>query len=473
MILSYISLISLFFCYQSSVPFYFSPLLSAFLFFFIKFSLSFFSIDLSFGDSIFRNEEGKNNCYVLGCLIFETGPLEIDKIREVFEARFKISPHYLKLRKILKSCLMVDYWTFSKNFQLNQHLKHILEIKSENSLYEFLSNLLSEKISPSDKPDWEIFLIERYRGEKSGIIFKIHHSYGDGLSLMNFGLNLGDSKNVKFITLPKINRLLLPFLFPFGLIKSLIWSYELIFKKKPEKNGFTDKKIIGKKKVFCSKGLDFKACKQFSIIKGVSINDVLLSLVARTMQNQHKIQFSKPLEKMTFLIPISLRTIPQDLYPIPLENQSNFTLMEDIPKLNVPFLQYLEEIRKSTKKLLKSSWEFYFRGMASKFSYAAFPTNFNDLIINKLIQSISCTFSNVPGPLEPIIFLGKETENIFFFVGGIRNVGIVCNVLTYNQKIYFGCQVDEGTELEVQNIVKDFEIKFNEEIEMRINSNSL
>jgi hypothetical protein len=426
--------------------------------------LKFFSIQIATVDVAFTGNSTTNNGpYLIGCSILEE-PIDPSLIKNTIISRINISPYYIKLQKVLKTSFGIDYWSLDKSFDVRDHIEIIEEIKTRDELCAFMSLHASEIELDPKKPKWKIFIIEKFEYKKSAIVLKIDHIYGDGLSVLSFYLNMGMAENVKFVTLPKFNKLLLYMLYPLGIIKAFIWANKLVNKTKRDKNRYNELKITGKRHAFCSNALDLKKCKEYSKGKGVSINEVLLSLTIRCFQNYHQKKFNEPLNEFKIFISSSLRAVSNKLEFIPMENQSNFVILDQIPASELTFSEFLKKIHLDTQYLLKTSLDFYYRAFAGEFSYSVMPKAFNLKIINQLTRNISCVFTNVPGPLEKIKLYNKTVGEMFFFTGGMNEAGLITTILSYHGNFHFSCSADESYRINVKDLVEEFENLFKKEI---------
>ena len=426
-----------------------------------------FSIEISTIDSAFNDTGSLNRPFLLGCSIIE-GSVPSSFIKNEISSKISISHHYLKLQKILKTRFGIDYWTFSQSFNINDQIEILQDFPSKSDLCDWMSSHASSEMDPL-KPKWKLFIVEKLGNDRSAIIVKIHHAYGDGLSILSFFLNMGSAQNVKFVTLPKINKMVFYFLYPYGLIKALIWANQLVNKTKRDRNKFIEKPITGKLRAFSSNGQGLMECKEYAKKNGVSINEVLLSLMIRTFQKYHQKKFKQPLYEFKVFIASSLRAVSKNLECIPMENNSNFVILDKIPTPERDFKGFLQQIHVDAKFLLKASMDFYFRGVSSELSYAVMPKAFNLKVVNQLTRNISCVFTNVPGPLEKITLFGKNVDEMFFFTGGMNEAGLITTILSYGGKFIFSCSADESYGIDVKELVGEFEELFNKELKININ----
>jgi Wax ester synthase-like Acyl-CoA acyltransferase domain len=83
-------------------------------------------------------------------------------------------------------------WQHDDGFDLDAHVHRVaLANPTSQSELEELAGELASAPLPSDRPMWSFHLVERYRGG-SAFIIRIHHSYADGIALVNVMFGLTD-----------------------------------------------------------------------------------------------------------------------------------------------------------------------------------------------------------------------------------------------------------------------------------------
>lgn len=66
-----------------------------------------------------------------------------------------------------------------------------VECHNERDIEKIVTQQLSDKM-PLDKPQWFMWYQENYLDKYSIVIYKAHHSLGDGVSCMNYHIGQGD-----------------------------------------------------------------------------------------------------------------------------------------------------------------------------------------------------------------------------------------------------------------------------------------
>ena len=135
---------------------------------------------------------------------------------------------------------------------------------------------------PLDKPQWRMWYQEDYQSKYSIVIYKQHHSLGDGVTMMNYHIGQGDKFQADaLMPIRKISffqRLLIRASFIFALPRLAL----RILKIKQDRNPLHDgvRKLSGRKVAATSSDILFKDVKDAAKLKKVTINDLITSCLA-------------------------------------------------------------------------------------------------------------------------------------------------------------------------------------------------
>jgi NRPS condensation-like uncharacterized protein len=113
--------------------------------------------------------------------------MSIDQVREFFG---RIVKAHAKLRSRITKVLG-DLYYKELDFEevMSTRLRFLAPgtIKSRKDLEHFCSQKLAEKFSKAE-PHWEVSIQQGFDGDKVLIVWKIHHSIADGLSVIGMHL---------------------------------------------------------------------------------------------------------------------------------------------------------------------------------------------------------------------------------------------------------------------------------------------
>jgi len=425
------------------------------------FLLPFFDVEIStILDALFSLETSENTCYIVSCLTFEE---EIDIPTILIKLRQNIAkfPQFNKMKKHFNMKFGVCYWTKSSNFTLENHFEVINTVfENDEALYEFMAKHVNEIKFPKNIPKWKLFLLKNLPGNKSAFVMKISHGMVDGISLMNFLMTVGESKEFKVVDLPKLSKWRRILLYILGIFQIGIFLKTSSLKK-PDDNCFNNAKSE-KKNSFCSSQLDLKILKIYAKTLGVGLNDVVLSLLSMALQNYHLKKYNEDINEFSVFLAASLVPIRKANEVYPLHN--NAILLSE----KLYFIQKEEEFSTYVKrfhlnfKRSKSSTLIYLQQFFVEILYLFIPIEIPHNMVSKVSGTHSATFTSVPGPMTPVSIFGCQIENIFFFVGGPASM--IFNILTYNEKLSLAGVADEACGLQCKELVEEFVKLFTDKI---------
>ena len=136
-----------------------------------------------------RMERPTNPMMITGVLMFAE-PMSLKALKQAIKQRFLA---YSRFRQKSVDTPGGAYWQDDEHFDLDWHVREsALPGKGDKkSLERFVSQLASSPLDTS-KPLWQFHLVERYDGG-SAVVARIHHSYADGIALVQVLLSLTDT----------------------------------------------------------------------------------------------------------------------------------------------------------------------------------------------------------------------------------------------------------------------------------------
>lgn len=420
----------------------------------------FFRLDIAPVNDILQiyGEKEKTRCYIMTGIIFENKIDEEEFIGKIKE-RALMHPYYEKLTKILKiysKIFLLGIWQKTNNFNIDQHIIiNRTPIKNYDNFCETMALQLTDLNLPKEIPQWRFYIYPNIEGGKSALIMKIHHVYTDGISGFTYFLNLTDSKNYRFINLPKIKKWMLPFVYLVGIFQMLYVFPKTLFSKHDEKP-FHKGKLTGKKEIYSVEVCNLDEIKRFSKPNNVTINDTLVASLNETIRQHCLDIYNHEIKDLYMMIPYSLRSMPTPETHYPLENSSA------VFQLNIPIFSgksILTTIIETSKIIgkIKSSYENYVVPYALETLNLIFPPFLTKYIVKKIAQKVSVVCTNVPGPIDEIKCFGKySVEKIVSTVNLFFDVELVFCIVSYNRKIELTCIADSSINFKVKSFVEKY-----------------
>jgi len=136
-----------------------------------------------------RMERPTNPMMITGVLMFAE-PMSLPRLKQVVRQRFLA---YARFRQKPVDTPTGAAWLDDPHFDLDWHvrLSALPGRGDKRALERFVSQLASSPLE-KDRPLWQFHLVERYDGG-SALVARIHHSYADGIALVQVLLSLTDT----------------------------------------------------------------------------------------------------------------------------------------------------------------------------------------------------------------------------------------------------------------------------------------
>ncbi|KAL8136099.1 wax ester synthase/diacylglycerol acyltransferase 11-like [Apium graveolens] len=361
---------------------------------------------------------------------------------------------------------------------------------------DYLSNLSKTNI-PNSKPLWDIHLLNVKTSEAEAlIIYRIHHSIGDGMSLM--ALILAHSRQVSdpslLPTLPVMNKKpnllnLKGFRFVYILWNTLVAIFVFVLTAFFLKDTQTPLKgpagVELKPRRFIRRTLNLQDFKLVKNALHCTINDVVLGVtqagLSRYLNRRYgelqKYNGVTGQEKEKNYLPNNIRLRATFFFNLRASTKINAVVTDDAIKergktarfgnkigyVILPFnigiqadpLDYIRQAKAViTRK--KASLEPLFTYLFLKYFIKFFGIKAAGVICHNIFFNTTLWFSNVPGPQEEVSLYGHQMAFPACSCYGQPNA-LMIHVISYTDKITFVLSVDEDTIPDPYSLCDDLE----------------
>jgi len=429
------------------------------LFFAIRTALSrIYNIDVARGtDILVHLDKPENKSHIVAYMLFD-GKIDSNFIKTQVQSNLYRYKEYEKLQKTLKSMFLVHYWCPVSNFDFEKHIEVLTKpIESSEELNDFMTYHTSEAPFEPGLPQWKVFILPSIFDGKSAFIMKIHHSLGDGASIMSLIFNLGSCASFESIKLPKFSFFQWLLFMPLGLYHTLnLVGYIIVdyFFHLKKKNDFSGLKLSGKKSGCCSKAIPLQNLKLLSENNPTGFNELVLTLLNKSLQRAHQKKYQKEINELPILMAASLRNYPKPETPLELTNFTNFIRLLEFPKGS---FQTILERYKILMKSFKKSCDFYYVQFFSDILLLIVPIWVSEWTMHLFFKAYPFILTSVPGPLKKIRLFDMEVVEMRFLANSPGHIYAVFNVLSYDGKVNFGCFADDASGIESNEIIKGIE----------------
>lgn len=385
-----------------------------------------------------------------------------DRLKSRLKEAIKKVP---KLNARLKYFLGNYFWEYKS--MTEERFNRIVNEKKDfindyKDAYQYFNREINIPLNLNETT-FECILLPYKKVPNQGVlIIKIDHSVGDGLSIVSLLTCLSDNFNINILPkqyLPRessyFNQVLYIFVFLFYLPKFL---YDLITLQS-NKLILPNQNRSGITKLVDTQEIDMKILKKISKNKGITINELILSIVSMSFKRSTNAN-----GYFNVFIPVGNGNIPLKLEDITIDNTSTGVLTK-LPLIND--LSDSKIISKTTRALITKRYITiignYFVNLLTQF----LPLKYFLYIGKVLISQLDVTISNVPGPTETLYYNQCKIKKMIPGLS-LGNNKMFIALFSYNNIMYVTICIDQEQIFdyikfgrEFRKIIEDENSKYN------------
>jgi diacylglycerol O-acyltransferase / wax synthase len=413
------------------------------------------------------------------------------------EAKLPLLPRYMKRVVSAPFGIGLPSWEYDPEFDLSRHLREVKLAKGTATELKNLAGKLFSQLMDRRHPLWDMTLVQGLRGNRTGIIIRMHHCLCDGIAgvgLMNVLFDANSDavclpkKKVKLRVPPPPDALT-------SLTAGLVDSYSDMVKRIlsamtdlltmaeraaatggtidpkeftslfPEITAFTERlrfNIVyrGPQKFACTE-IPLAQVKAIKEQSGTTVNDVILAIVTATVRRYCELHGERVKGRLLrMMVPVNLRGSA-----ITCELGNRISLVPVTVPLDIRDPRRLLAAVHKRTEFLKRMHAAELVSLAGGF-IGMFPTSLQGLagpIASQLpITPFNLVCTNVPGPQSPLYLLGRKMLDWYPYVPVGGEMAVNCAILSYNGKVYFGFSGDVHAAPDLRRMEQLLLVSFNE-----------
>ena len=451
---------------------------------------------LSWGDTVFLHLEREGMpLNVASVCVFE-GDISFDDCLQFVESKLPLIPRYTK--RVMSAPLAVGLpsWEYDPDFDLRRHVREIALRHGTDSELKTAAGRLFSKVMDRRHPLWDMTLVRGLKGNRTGMIFRLHHCLADGIAgvgIMNLLLDACpqrlSKRKLRFTVPPRRDALT-------SLTAGFVDSYSDFVKRifsafadllnmaeraavhggniaatgelstlLPEITAFTQRLRFnipyrGPQK-FAWADIPLLHVKAIRQTFGITVNDVILALVTATVRRYLELHGDRVKGRLfRMMVPVNLRGS---------DSVSELGNRISLVPVTIPL-----DIRDPGKLLaaVHRRTEFLKRSHAAELVSLAggmigmFPTALQALvgpIASQLpITPFNMVCTNVPGPQYPLYLLGHKMLSWYPYVPVGGEMAVNCAILSYDGTVYFGFSGDAHAAPDLRRMEEFLKVSFAE-----------
>jgi len=433
---------------------------------------------LSWGDTVFLNLERDGMPLNVASVCLFEGEIKFADLLQFIQSKLPLLPRYLKRVVPAPFGLGLPTWEYDQDFDLRRHVREATLKHGTDAELKALAAKLFSKVMDRQHPLWDITLVRGVKGNRSGLIFRLHHCLADGIAGVGIISVLLDG-TPEAPPLPK-KRLRIRVPAPRDPLSSLTvgfadtysdfakrilsaWADVLsmterlaangggglakdeLSKLLPEITASTERLRFnmiyrGPQKFAWAEAplAEIKAIRQ---VCGASVNDVILALVTATVRRYQELHGESIKGRLLrMMVPVNLRGKDSagelgnriSLVPVtvPLDIRNPRKLLAAVHRRT----EFLKQVHAAELVSLAGGLIGMFPGTLQSFA--------GPMVSRLPITPFNLVCTNVPGPQYPLYLRGHKMLRWYPYVPVGGEMAVNCAILSYDGMVYFGFSGD-------------------------------
>ena len=452
---------------------------------------------LSWGDTVFLYLEREGMPLHIGSALQFDGVISSDALRRFMDSKLPLIPRYLQRVVSPPFNIGLPTWEYDPDFDLRNHIREVTLKRGTNAEYKAVTGRIFSQLMDRTRPLWDLTLVRGLRGNRTGLIFRIHHCLADGIAGVGL-MNVIMDANPAAPPLPRKKRKMHvpvqrdPLA---SVLEGLLSSYsnivERILTSQADVLSIAERVAAGSRewpsgelarllpeitaptqplrfnipcrgpqKVAWVK-LPLADIKAIKAKYGTSVNDVLLALVTSTVRRYVEMH-SDPTEKqlLRMMVPVNVRgngaadelgnRISLLPFTVPLDIRNPRRLLSAVHE-RTEFLKqaHVAEIVGLAAGLIGV--------IATPLQALAGP------VASQLpIAPFNLVCTNVPGPQVPLYLMGHKMLSWYPYVPVGGEMALNCAMLSYNGTVFLGFSGDVHAAPDLRRLESMLQLSFAE-----------
>ncbi|ELT97405.1 hypothetical protein CAPTEDRAFT_205445 [Capitella teleta] len=410
-------------------------------------------------DAIWMQESNENKSVINSVMVFQGKP-DLAVFRKLIKQRLvdakdKTGDRLFNKITMYTNRLLRNYvWVEDPDFDIEQHVYMYPEkVSSKQECLEQVVSEISSVSLPSKKSPWQFIILEPLETNATHyhVVFRVHHSVGDGVSLVRALIfRIVDSipeevTKKRFGTTNKLWKIIHSIFYgPSLLIKRLGWPAD-------SNTILHGQELSGEKVVSWSENIDLEFIKELKDRTDTTVNDVLMSCLAGALRDFLRKHDAQLPTDISAYVPVDIRPPKSKLV---LDNQFALVFLH----LPVDCENSLDALKKTRHRMnqIKGSPEALVNAMVINYSMSRLPDWFSTRVFNWFSQKCSMVLSNVPGPTQQISLGGQPITEIIFWPPQRSNVALGVGIFSYTGTVKVGVISDKAVLTNPRPLVSEF-----------------
>ena len=452
---------------------------------------------LSWGDALFLYLEREGMPLNIASVSIFEGAVSLEDCQQFIESKLPLIPRYLQRVVAPPFNIGLPTWEFDPKFDVRNHVRQIpLRRGTEAEFKDVVGKILSATMD-RQRPLWDMTLVSGLKGNRTGVMTRVHHCLADGISGVGL-MNVIMDQNPEAPVIPRkrprlrrpprkdalsslvelwvnscssiVNRVLLTQSEVLDMAEKIVaGGSELpageLLQMLPEITSPTERLFFnntyrGPQK-FAWTEIPMAEIKAVREVSGAKHNDVILALVTTTIRRYAEAHGDVVKGRLLrLMVPVNVRNGDR-----PGELGNRISLLPVTVPLDIRNPKKLLLAVHQRMEFLKRAHVAELIGLAGGLLSAA-PTSLQALVgpfASRLpVTPFNLVCTNVPGPQFPLYLLGHKMVHWYPYVPVGGDMALNCAILSYNGNSYFGFSGDVHAAPHLSTLEKYLQLSFAE-----------
>jgi WS/DGAT/MGAT family acyltransferase len=426
-----------------------------------------------------RMEDPASPMTITALLVLE-GAVDLARLREAFDQR--LLPFARFRRRVVQARQPGGplFWEDDPHFDLDAHLQRIALQKPGNqeALQEVVSHLIGRQLD-SSRPLWDFHLIEGYDGG-CALVARVHHCLADGPALVRVLHALADPpsgpdsglvsrsprapierQGTNGVSERLFQNSVTALRTPLQLLgiarmgAGAAAALRRLMLRVPDTDTAFRGKLGRAKRAAWSEAIALTDAKAIGRATGATVNDIMLAALSGALRRYLQ-RHGEPVDGLTIRAGLSVNLRSSEAQPA-LGNQAGAVLV-DLPVGSAdPFVR-LQQVQEQMDALKRSPEAAIIAGLLQAMGTSR--QAIQDALVKTYCTRDTAVIANVPGPAQPLYFVGSPLRSFLFWVPAFGQVGLSLNISSYAGQIWLGVATDRGLVPDPETIVAAFQAEF-------------
>jgi len=368
-------------------------------------------------------------------------------------------------------------WTPLERVKMGYHLvEHRLPPPgTRKELEAFISRAYSEPLDPNH-PLWRFYIVP-LAGHKCAVVTRIHHSVGDGVTLVQVMLSLMGRAEAK--KQPRVMKKRRPvswvqtlanplrfssrcFQFAAGVAKGFAYPLRPQDTPNPLKIPSIAQLTTGRR-VACGTSIPLQLFKTAGKRMDGTINDMIVATLTATLRRYlltHDARLfadGTKAPRISVLFPFNMRYGRIDVSD-PKQFGNQFTLLPlDLPIHERDPIRIMLAAKQCCDEIKESPMAFIITAL-NKLAMTLLPAKWYHALTFACLEKSTGMFTNVPGPKKPMLLAGQVVTDLMFYVPALASCTF--SVMSYDGSVRFGVMTNQGGKLDPNELTSFFHEEF-------------